>query len=84
MGARMGGLGARVGARPPPPLWKKNYFVAFLLLVLHGWASLQRLSPYGGPFHHVETFGYFFSMWGAFFVFLGMPLPAYGNFCGRP
>ena len=50
----MGDPGARVGACPPP-LEKEFflYFVAHLLLVLHGGAFLQRFSPYGG---HLATF----------------------------
>ena len=54
---------ARVGARPPSLSLNKlfRYLVAFF----------ATFSPYGGLFHHVGAFCYFFSLWGAFYVLMG-------------
>ena len=77
---RGGGSGARVGTRPSPP--EKNIFhfvicmVAFVLLVLHVGAFLQRFAPFSPC---AGTFCYFFSMCGPFSPygepFLGLPPP---------
>ena len=57
MGARMGGPGARVVARPSPSGKKLfSYFVSFLL----------RFSPYGGPFSPCRPFTTFSQCRGSF------------------
>ena len=58
----MGDPGARVGARPSPT--GKRILSLFC-------GPFATCSPWWGLFHHVETFGYFFSMWGVFFVLMG-------------